>query len=314
MSLKQSLELRTIGTSTNIPKEVFDRVLIRLKDECPFFKHATFMLANDNNKITIISETNDEQYETVNLELQSLREKIKVSTELYQHSDDIEVYLEEKIYNKILESMSKKFGTELSVTPGTANKVQDTLGVPMLLKMRRQLKTSYLNQAVWVVDRQTYNSLMEMQIDNKPLVKSKTNPKTGLIDLEMLGHLLYVVENISSDVKIAFVNLKRGFVVRVLNNLSVKKLAEVGYIEGAQIYALDTMYCGKVIETAAIVQGNYITQRELEQPEIATCKLEKETVTVTNELKEEPVEVVKEKVEKQTKKTRGRKPKKEDDK
>ena len=314
MSLKQSLELRTIGTSTNIPKEVFDRVLIRLKDECPFFKHATFMLANDNNKITIISETNDEQYETVNLELQSLREKIKVSTELYQHSDDIEVYLEEKIYNKILESMSKKFGTELSVTPGTANKVQDTLGVPMLLKMRRQLKTSYLNQAVWVVDRQTYNSLMEMQIDNKPLVKSKTNPKTGLIELEMLGHLLYVVENISSDVKIAFVNLKRGFVVRVLNNLSVKKLAEVGYVEGAQIYALDTMYCGKVIETAAIVQGNYITQRELEQPEIATCKLEKETVTVTNELKEEPVEVVKEKVEKQTKKTRGRKPKKEDDK
>ena len=314
MSLKQSLELRTIGTSTNIPKEVFDRVLIRLKDECPFFKHATFMLANDNNKITIISEVNDEQYETVNLELQSLREKIKVSTELYQHSDDIEVYLEEKIYNKILESMSKKFGTELSVTPGTANKVQDTLGVPMLLKMRRQLKTSYLNQAVWVVDRQTYNSLMEMQIDNKPLVKSKTNPKTGLIELEMLGHLLYVVENISSDVKIAFVNLKRGFVVRVLNNLSVKKLAEVGYVEGAQIYALDTMYCGKVIETAAIVQGNYITQRELEQPEIATCKLEKETVTVTNELKEEPVEVVKEKVEKQTKKTRGRKPKKEDDK
>ena len=265
MSLKQSLELRTIGTSTNIPKEVFDRVLIRLKDECPFFKHATFMLANDNNKITIISEVNDEQYETVNLELQSLREKIKVSTELYQHSDDIEVYLEEKIYNKILESMSKKFGTELSVTPGVANKVQDTLGVPMLLKMRKQLKTSYLNQAVWVVDRQTYNSLMEMQIDNKPLVKSKTNPKTGLIELEMLGHLLYVVETISSDVKIAFVNLKRGFVVRVLNNLSVKKLAEVGYVEGAQIYALDTMYCGKVIETAAIVQGNYVAQREMEE-------------------------------------------------
>ena len=303
MSLKQSLELRTIGTSTNIPKEVFDRVLIRLKDECPFFKHATFMLANDNNKITIISETNDEQYETVNLELQSLREKIKVSTELYQHSDDIEVYLEEKIYNKILESMSKKFGTELSVTPGVANKVQDTLGVPMLLKMRKQLKTSYLNQAVWVVDRQTYNSLMEMQIDNKPLVKSKTNPKTGLIELEMLGHLLYVVETISSDVKIAFVNLKRGFVVRVLNNLSVKKLAEVGYVEGAQIYALDTMYCGKVIETAAIVQGNYVAQREMEEFAIETY-----------ELKDEPVEVVEEKVEKQAKKTRGRKAKKEDDK
>ena len=303
MSLKQSLELRTIGTSTNIPKEVFDRVLIRLKDECPFFKHATFMLANDNNKITIISEVNDEQYETVNLELQSLREKIKVSTELYQHSDDIEVYLEEKIYNKILESMSKKFGTELSVTPGVANKVQDTLGVPMLLKMRKQLKTSYLNQAVWVVDRQTYNSLMEMQIDNKPLVKSKTNPKTGLIELEMLGHLLYVVETISSDVKIAFVNLKRGFVVRVLNNLSVKKLAEVGYVEGAQIYALDTMYCGKVIETAAIVQGNYVAQREMEEFAIETY-----------ELKDEPVEVVEEKVEKQAKKTRGRKAKKEDDK
>ena len=303
MSLKQSLELRTIGTSTNIPKEVFDRVLIRLKDECPFFKHATFMLANDNNKITIISEVNDEQYETVNLELQSLREKIKVSTELYQHSDDIEVYLEEKIYNKILESMSKKFGTELSVTPGVANKVQDTLGVPMLLKMRKQLKTSYLNQAVWVVDRQTYNSLMEMQIDNKPLVKSKTNPKTGLIELEMLGHLLYVVENISSDVKIAFVNLKRGFVVRVLNNLSIKKLAEVGYVEGAQIYALDTMYCGKVIETAAIVQGNYVAQREMEEFAIETY-----------ELKDEPVEVVEEKVEKQAKKTRGRKAKKEDDK
>ena len=303
MSLKQSLELRTIGTSTNIPKEVFDRVLIRLKDECPFFKHATFMLANDNNKITIISEVNDEQYETVNLELQSLREKIKVSTELYQHSNDIEVYLEEKIYNKILESMSKKFGTELSVTPGVANKVQDTLGVPMLLKMRKQLKTSYLNQAVWVVDRQTYNSLMEMQIDNKPLVKSKTNPKTGLIELEMLGHLLYVVETISSDVKIAFVNLKRGFVVRVLNNLSVKKLAEVGYVEGAQIYALDTMYCGKVIETAAIVQGNYVAQREMEEFAIETY-----------ELKDEPVEVVEEKVEKQAKKTRGRKAKKEDDK
>lgn len=303
MSLKQSLELRTIGTSTNIPKEVFDRVLIRLKDECPFFKHATFMLANDNNKITIISEVNDEQYETVNLELQSLREKIKVSTELYQHSDDIEVYLEEKIYNKILESMSKKFGTELSVTPGVANKVQDTLGVPMLLKMRKQLKTSYLNQAVWVVDRQTYNSLMEMQIDNKPLVKSKTNPKTGLIELEMLGHLLYVVETISSDVKIAFVNLKRGFVVRVLNNLSVKKLAEVGYVEGAQIYALDTMYCGKVIETAAIVQGNYVAQREMEEFAIETY-----------ELKDEPVEVVEKKVEKQAKKTRGRKAKKEDDK
>ena len=89
MSLKQSLELRTIGTSSDIPKEVFDRVLIRLKDECPFFKHSTFMLANDNNKIVIVSEVGDEQYETVTLELKSLREKMKVSTELYQYNEDI---------------------------------------------------------------------------------------------------------------------------------------------------------------------------------------------------------------------------------
>lgn len=304
MSLKQSLELRTIGTSSDIPKEVFDRVLIRLKDECPFFKHSTFMLANDNNKIVIVSEVGDEQYETVTLELKSLREKMKVSTELYQYNEDIETYLEEKIYNKIFETMNTEFSKELSKTPGTANKVQGTLGVPMLLEMRKQLKTSYLSQAVWIVDRETYNSLMEMQIDNKPLVKSKVNPRTGLIELELLGHLLYVVENISEDVKIAFINLKRGFVVRVFDNLSVKKLAEVGYVEGAQVYALDTMYCGKVVETAAMVQGNYTSSRSNEEVMLLDTKVEVEPA------QKQPVE---EKPKKE-RKTRVKKVKKEDDK
>ena len=212
--------------------------------------------------------------------------------------------LRTKIYNKIFETMNTEFSKELSKTPGTANKVQGTLGVPMLLEMRKQLKTSYLSQAVWIVDRETYNSLMEMQIDNKPLVKSKVNPRTGLIELELLGHLLYVVENISENVKIAFINLKRGFVVRVFDNLSVKKLAEVGYVEGAQVYALDTMYCGKVVETAAMVQGNYTSSRSNEEVMLLDTKVEVEPA------QKQPVE---EKPKKE-RKTRVKKVKKEDDK
>ena len=73
MSLKKVLEQRTIGSAENIPQEVFNRVLIRLKDECPFFKHSTFMIATDRNGITIISENDEEQFESITLEMEYLR-------------------------------------------------------------------------------------------------------------------------------------------------------------------------------------------------------------------------------------------------
>ena len=287
MSLKKVLEQRTIGSAENIPQEVFNRVLIRLKDECPFFKHSTFMITTDRNSITIISENDGEQFESITLEMEYLRETMKVTTDLYHNNEEVETYLEEKIYAKIFEAMSTKFGKELASAPGTAVKVTDTLGLPMLLKMRKELKTSYLGQAVWVVDRITYNTLMEMLIDNKPLVKSKINEKTGIVELEMLGHSLYVVETISSNVKLAFVNLKRGFVVRMLNELSVKKLAEVGYTEGVQIYALETMFSGKVIETAAIVQGFYAGTENTEEEPVTMFVESEEVVEETKKVEEE---------------------------
>lgn len=287
MSLKKVLEQRTIGSAENIPQEVFNRVLIRLKDECPFFKHSTFMIATDRNGITIISENDKEQFESITLEMEYLRETMKVTTDLYHNNEEVETYLEEKIYAKVFEAMSTKFGKELASVPGTAVKVTDILGLPMLLKMRKELKTSYLGQAVWVVDRTTYNTLMEMLIDNKPLVKSKINEKTGIVELEMLGHSLYVVETISSEVKLVFVNLKRGFAVRMLNELSVKKLAEVGYTEGVQIYALETMFSGKVIETAAIVQGFYTESRNIEEEPVTMFVEPKEVVEETKKIVEE---------------------------
>ena len=287
MSLKKDLEQRTIGSAENIPQEVFNRVLIRLKDECPFFKYSTFMIATDRNGITIISENDKEQFESITLEMEYLRETMKVTTDLYHNNEEVETYLEEKIYAKVFEAMSTKFGKELASVPGTAVKVTDTLGLSMLLKMRKELKTSYLGQAVWVVDRTTYNTLMEMLIDNKPLVKSKINEKTGIVELEMLGHSLYVVETISSEVKLVFVNLKRGFAVRMLNELSVKKLAEVGYTEGVQIYALETMFSGKVIETAAIVQGFYTESRNIEEEPVTMFVEPKEVVEETKKIVEE---------------------------
>ena len=287
MSLKKVLEQRTIGSAENIPQEVFNRVLIRLKDECPFFKHSTFMIATDRNGITIISENDKEQFESITLEMEYLRETMKVTTDLYHNNEEVETYLEEKIYAKVFEAMSTKFGKELASVPGTAVKVTDTLGLSMLLKMRKELKTSYLGQAVWVVDRTTYNTLMEMLIDNKPLVKSKINEKTGIVELEMLGHSLYVVETISSEVKLVFVNLKRGFAVRMLNELSVKRLAEVGYTEGVQIYALETMFSGKVIETAAIVQGFYTESRNIEEEPVTMFVEPKEVVEETKKIVEE---------------------------
>lgn len=287
MSLKKVLEQRTIGSAENIPQEVFNRVLIRLKDECPFFKHSTFMIATDRNGITIISENDEEQFESITLEMEYLRETMKVTTDLYHNNEEVETYLEEKIYAKVFEAMNTKFGKELASAPGTAVKVTDTLGLPMLLKMRKELKTSYLGQAVWVVDRTTYNTLMEMLIDNKPLVKSKINEKTGIVELEMLGHALYIVETISSDVKLVFANLKRGFAVRMLNELSVKKLAEVGYTEGVQIYALETMFSGKVIETAAIVQGFYAGTENAEEEPVTMFVESEEVVEETKKVEEE---------------------------
>ena len=139
MSLKKVLEQRTIGSAENIPQEVFNRVLIRLKDECPFFKHSTFMIATDRNGITIISENDEEQFESITLEMEYLRETMKVTTDLYHNNEEVETYLEEKIYAKVFEAMSTKFGKELASAPGTAVKVTDTLGLPMLLKMRKEL-------------------------------------------------------------------------------------------------------------------------------------------------------------------------------
>lgn len=301
--LKEILEQRTIGSTAKIPTEVFDRVLIRLKDESPFFQNCSLLVSDNTDKITILSDVDASNFEKVELSLQDLRETMKVTSELYQNNEDIEIYLEEKIFTKVMDRMNEVFAKELGTTPGAANKVTDTLGVPMLLKMRKTLKTAYLTRAVWVVDRATYDKLAEMMLGDKPLIQSDMDDRTGMIKLEMLGHSLYVVDKITADVKIAFVNLSRGFAVRLLNNLHVRKLSEIGYTEGAQVFALDTMFCGKVIETAAIVQGNY-------SDSVSTGTLSMETKEVKIE---EPKEEKKEEVveEKPVIKKRGRK-KKED--
>lgn len=303
MSLKKTLEQRTIGSAANIPEKVFDRVLIRLKDESPFFKHSTFMIATDRNKVTILSDVDGDNFEVAVLDLKELRETMKVTIELYNNNEEVESYLEEKIYTKVLESIEKDFAKELATTPGTAKKVTDTLGVPMLLKMRRELKTSYLKEAVWVVDRQTYNKLAETLVEGKPLVKSGF--ENGFLNLTMLGHPLYVVETISNDVRIVFANLRRGFVVRMSNEISVKKLAEIGYREGAQVYALSTMYCGKVVETASIVQGNYTSsfvvenkvEEVIEEKEVEEVEQKAKAKTVSEEPAKKSTKSRKKKVE-----------------
>lgn len=312
MSLKKILEQRTIGSSTNIPEKVFDRVLLRLKDESPFFKHSTFMIATDRNKVTILSDVDGAEFEVAVLDLKELRASMKVTVELYNNNEEVETYLEEKIYAKVLETIEKDFAKELAITPGEANKVTDTLGIPMLLKMRRRLKTSYLKGAVWVVDRATYDILAETLIGDKPLIKSEI--LNGFVSLSMLGHPLYVVETISSDVKIVFANLRRGFAIRMLNEISVKKLAEIGYIEGAQVYALNTMYCGKVIETASIVQGNYTPRVMMEEPvaeEPVAEPTEKQAKEPAKQVEEKAKTVteepVKEKAKKSTTRTRKKK-------
>lgn len=313
MSIKKILETRTIGSTDKIPTEIFDRVLIRLKDESPFFRNSNLMITDNTDKIVILSDVDQVDFEKVELDLKDLRESMKVTSELYQNSDEIETYLEEKIFTKILDAMETAFAKELANAPGTPVKVTDTLGLPMLLKIKRTMKTSYLTRACWIVDRPTYDKLAEMVINDKPLVKSDMNDKTGIISLEMLGHPLYVVEAITADVKIAFINLNRGFAVRLLNDLSVRKLSEIGYTDGAQVFALNTMFCGKVIETAAMVQGNYSDapvgtsmnyEKKVEKPK------EEEKVEEKVEQKEEPVTET-EKVEKPATKKRGRK-KKED--
>lgn len=307
MSLKKILEQRTIGSAANIPEKVFEKVLIRLKDESPFFKHATFMLSTNRDKITLLSDIDSSNFEATVLDLKELRESMKVTTELYNNNEEVEIYLEEKIYSKIIDAMEKDFAKELANTPGTANKVSGTIGIQMLLEMRKELKTSYLKEAVWIVDRETYNTLVEMEFGDNPLIKSEL--KNGIVSLTLLGHYLYVVETISEDIKIVFANLKRGFVVRMLNEISVKKLAEIGYTEGAQVYALNTMYCGKVVETAAIVQGA-ITPSFLNKEPRKNKEKEIENTPVINSLDSEKPN--KEETKKITKTKKTTKKKKEE--
>lgn len=304
MSLKKIMEQRDIGSSVNIPEKVFDRVLIRLKDESPFFKHSTFMMATDRSKVTILSDVDGNNFEVATLDLKELRETMKVTVELYNNNEEVESYLEEKIYTKVLESIEKDFAKELAVAPGEVKKITDTLGISMLLKMRKELKTSYLKEAVWIVDRETYDILAETLVEGKPLVKSGF--ENGFLNLTMLGHPLYVVETISTDVKIVFANLRRGFVIRMSNQISVKKLAEIGYKEGAQVYALNTMYCGKIVETASIVQGNYSSNFKMEE------KVEEKVETVSEksvkkEVKEVETKTVSEEPVKKTTRTRKKK-------
>lgn len=281
-----STEERTMLTtqSTNqatIPVTIAKGIIKKLEEMCPildkakrFSSKGTLRLINETSYGTA-GITGEEQAFEVNdavlgfIELKSYKvtASTKVSFEMLANSEvDLNAYLTDVIVRRLAKEVNKFLvaGNGTSEPQGVIDgtqvcEISDDLSIQDFIMMQTTCHPSFLDNAMWIMNRQTFQHVASNLIDGMGRPMLTTHVINEKVQYRLLGLPVVVdmhMPNSANEAKpVVLANVQEGYSINLLQNITLRHLTEVGFTEGTETFAGYLMLDGKITNQDAIVVG-----------------------------------------------------------
>lgn len=275
--------LTTTGQNqATIPTTIAKGILKKLEEMCPILEKAkrfsskgTLRLINETSYgdagLTAESATFKDADAVLNfIELKSwkITASTKVSFEMLQNSEvDLNQYLTDVIVRRLAREVNKYLvtGTGTTQPQGLVNGTQECeiskdLSINDFVLMQTTCHPSFLDNAMWIMNRKTFQHVASSLIDGLGRPMLTTHVINDKVEYRLLG-LPIVVDMHMADIgdtgtkPVILANVAEGYSINMLQNITVRHLTEVGFTEGTETFAGYIMLDGKISNQDAIVVG-----------------------------------------------------------
>ncbi len=280
-----SVEERTMLTTTSsntatIPMTIAPTVLQKLEEMCPVLNFArrfnskgTLRLLREDSYgeagLTPEAQTFKEEdvlFGSVQLASYKVTAQVSVTFEMLQNSSiDLSNYLLDVIVRRLSKEINKlcMVGTGLNQAEGLVNgkntfTLSSKLDITDLIKMQTAINPQYISGAKWICNRKTFQGFASL-LDGTGRPYLTSNVIGEQIQYTFLGIPVVVDENMADlgngNKAIILANIGECYAINMVQDITVRQLSEVGFVNGIQTYAGLAMFDGRIINNDAMIVG-----------------------------------------------------------
>ena len=275
-------EMRTLLASNannkaTMPMTIAEGLLKKLEEQCPILAEARRF--SSKGTLRLLSETSygegalaeenakfdekDPAFSHIDLGAYKVASQTKATFELLANSSiDLNSYLTDVIIRRLSKEINRLFlvGTGTRQPLGLVNgkqivEVQSTISYDDFVKMITAMHPDFLNGAKFIMNRKTFTEVALLEDGNghkyvqNGIVNGKFAYTIAGIPI-IIDNFMPNIENESTPIVLA--NIGDAYAINLLQDIVVKRLDQVEFTNGVEVFAGYLMADGKIINEDAI--------------------------------------------------------------
>lgn len=269
------------GNKATIPLTIAEGLLKKLEEQCPILaegrryssKGTLRLLSETSYGNGAIAEENtefnseDPAFAFIELTSHKIATSVKTSFELLQNSSiDLNNYLTDVIVRRLSRELNKFFltGTGTKQPEGLTSGTQivetpATLDYDALVSMITKMHPDYLDKAKFIMNRKTFSQVALLEDGNghkyvqNGIVNGKFTYTIGTIPIIIDNHM---PDYSTGNKAIILANIGECYSINMLQDIVVKRLDQVEFLNGVEVFAGYLMADGKISNQDALVVAN----------------------------------------------------------
>lgn len=266
------------GNKATIPLTIAEGLLKKLEEQCPILaegrryssKGTLRLLSETSYGNGAIAEENtefnseDPEFAFIELTSHKIATSVKTSFELLQNSSiDLNNYLTDVIVRRLSRELNKFFliGTGTKQPEGLTSGTQTvetpaTLDYDALVSMITKMHPDYLDKAKFIMNRKTFSQVALLEDGNghkyvqNGIVNGKFTYTIGTIPIIIDNHM---PDYSTGNKAIILANIGECYSINMLQDIVVKRLDQVEFLNGVEVFAGYLMADGKISNQDALV-------------------------------------------------------------
>lgn len=274
------------GNKATIPLTIAEGLLKKLEEQCPIL--AEGRRYSSKGTLRLLSETSygngaiadentafsseDPEFAFIELTSHKIATSVKTSFELLQNSSiDLNNYLTDVIVRRLSRELNKFFliGTGTKQPQGLTSGTQTvetpaTLDYDALVSMITKMHPDYLDKAKFIMNRKTFSQVALLEDGNghkyvqNGIVNGKFTYTIGTIPIIIDNHM---PDYSTGNKAIILANIGECYSINMLQDIVVKRLDQVEFLNGVEVFAGYLMADGKISNQDALVVADVSATR-----------------------------------------------------
>ena len=276
------------NNKATMPLTIAEGLLKKLEEQCPilekgrrFSSKGVLRLLNETTygESALCAENtqfNDDDAEFAHIDLGAYKiaTQTKITFELLANSSiDLNAYLTDVIVRRLAKELNKLFlvGTGSNQPEGLTKGKQEVaisaeLSYDDFVKMQTSMHPDFLDGAVYIMNRKTFSEKVALLEDGNGHKYVQNGIVNGKFTYTLAGTPIVIDNNMpnyeSGQVAIVLANIAECYSINLLQDIVVRRLDQIEFTKGVEVFAGYLMADGKITNQDAIKVGKVTAGRK----------------------------------------------------